>query len=398
MQSASRALTPIFTASVAAFLVACQSTPTAQPDIPGVQAARAEQLDRTFSRLVADHDITTAGAAIIKNGKVVWTGHYGEQSPGVPASASTQFNVASITKVVTAETILRLVDDGKLSLDEPIAPYWTDPEIVDDPRHNMLTPRMALTHTTGFPNWRYFLPDKQLVFVHDPGSRYGYSGEGFEYLARYAEHKLGRDFEELVKEQVFEPLGMTDVSFSAREDNFDNIARPVDEHGVFHGHYCRPGGWCPKPNSFNAAADMVVSVEDYADFLIAVMNADGYSDALAAERDRVQTDKGDQATVECHAGSSEPCPLAQGYGLGWEVLDYGDNKLISHGGSDWSQLTVGYFYTRSRDGLLIFLNAPTHRALAAMPEAIGAIDPGSPMAAHYAMRHQKSMATQQAEP
>lgn len=370
-----------------ALLSACQSTQTEKPsDIPRVSAARAAEVDATLARLVEEHDVTTAGAAIIRNGDIEWTGYYGEQSPGVPASASTIFNVASISKTITAETILHLVDKGALSLDEPIHPWWVDPDIANDPRHKQLTPRLLLTHKSGFPNWRFFLDDRKLRFISEPGTTYGYSGEGFEYLARYAEEKLGRVFDALVREELFEPLGMQDAAFSIQPERFDDMAQALGDDGKFHGHYCRPNGWCRKPGSWSAADDFVVSVEDYARFLIATRNHVGYGEALADQRNRVATDKGDNESVDCSSSEVQECPQTQGYGLGWDIVNFGDNQLVSHGGTDWSEVALGYFYTRSGDGLVVFLNAPTVRGMAVMPEAIEVMDPGSPMVDLYRKR------------
>jgi CubicO group peptidase (beta-lactamase class C family) len=385
-------------AIAAASLLACQSSvPTPRMGIPRVTPDRSGQLEVVFSELVEEHGLHTAGVAVIDQGEVVWTGYYGEQRPGVPASSDTLFNVASITKVVTAETVLRLVDEGKLSLDESMAPHWVDSDVADDPRHELLTPRMVLTHTTGFPNWRFFLEDNTLRFLNDPGTTFGYSGEGFEYLARFTEEKLGRDFGALVRENVLEPIGIDDAAYDIREESFERIARPLTEDGEFLGHYCRPNGWCRKEGTYSAADDMVVSVEDYAAFLISVMDGEGYGAELATERFRVQSHKGDQAVVDCDAVGGEACPFQQGYGLGWEVLDFGEEKLVSHGGSDWAEVALGYFYAGSRDGLVIFLNAPTVRALAAMPAAIEAVDPDSPMADLYRRWSSKASAAPAAE-
>ena len=355
-------------------------------DIDSVSRERAEKLDQAFSTLVEKHNVITAGVAIIIDGEVAWTGYFGEQSPGIPASQNTQFDAASITKTVTAETILRLIDAGELSLDESMARHWVDPDIEDDPRHTSLSPRMVLNHSTGFLNWRFFSDGNTLHLVNDPGEKYGYSGEGFEYLARFAERKMDVDFESLVQIHTFDPIGMTGVSFSAREANFANIVRAVDEDGAFFGHYCRPHpGWCRQEGEYSAADDMRITVNDYAKFMISVMNAHGYSNEIAAERNRVQVgrDKGMPAIVNCDDVPTTQCPIEQGYGLGWSILDYGENKLVGHGGSDWSEVAQAYFYTHSRDGLIIFLNAPNIRALTAMPEAIELIDPDSPMIGQY---------------
>jgi CubicO group peptidase (beta-lactamase class C family) len=114
---------------------------------------------------------------------------------GPPADGKTLYPVASLTKPITAEVILRLASAGKLSLDEPISRYWFDPDIKDD-LWSLLTPRLCLTHQAGFPNWRYQTKNK-LVFQFESGTRTGYSGEGHEYVARFAEKKTGQSLEGL---------------------------------------------------------------------------------------------------------------------------------------------------------------------------------------------------------
>ena len=97
--------------------------------IPAIDKARAAQLDSVFPALLAKHGVATAGIGVLRGGKLVMTRYYGEQSPGVPPSRATLFNVASITKTVAAEAILRLVAAGKLSLDDSMASHWVDPDV-----------------------------------------------------------------------------------------------------------------------------------------------------------------------------------------------------------------------------------------------------------------------------
>lgn len=338
--------------------------------------------------ILSRHGVTTAGVGIIRGGALVWEGYFGEQSPGVPASASTRFNVASVTKTVAAETLLRLVDQGRLSLDEPMSGWWVDPDVAGDPRLSSLTLRTTLNHTSGFPNWRFFLRGGRLAFQSAPGERYGYSGEGLEYAARYAERKLRTPFPDLVRQTVLDPVGMTDTLVVVqRADAPATLARPVDQDGVFPGYWCRPasagGGGCRPDGSFSAADEMVTTVRDYARFLRAVADSDGYGPALTADRDRVQTDKGDQRIVDCAATPEVPCPDAQGYGLGFNLLRYGDTLVLGHGGADWSELAIVYISKPSRSGIIIFLNAPNRRALEAMPEVLQRMDPTSPFLPEY---------------
>jgi hypothetical protein len=128
---------------------------------------------------------------------------------------------------------------------------------------------------------------------------------------------------------------------------------------------------------------MAVTVLDYAKFLVSVMSAEGYSTETAEDRNRMQTDKGKDRVVDCDADAAIECPRAQGYGLGFEVVDYEDFKVIGHGGSDWSELTVAYFYEPSHDAVIVFLNAPNRFALSAMPEFLARLDPRSPWLVSY---------------
>lgn len=389
-------------ASLVILTAACGTTsdPVPVPTAPAVAAPQAPsaQDEAAIAGILQRHGITTAGMGVMRDGVLVWDRYFGEQSAGVPATAETRFNVASITKTVTAETVLRLAGQGRVSLDEPMAVYWTDPDIADDPRRLHLTPRMALNHTTGFPNWRFFVRGGRLAFQHEPGEQYGYSGEGLEYVARFAERKLGKPFPELVRDTLFEPLGMTHTSLVVRRAEAENIARSVDENGVDHGYWCRPegAGSCRPEGSYSAADDMVTTVRDYAVFLRAVVDAEGYGSATATDRDRVQTDKGDQAVIDCAANPAVPCPDSQGYGLGFNVLRYGDVTVLEHGGADWSELAVVYVSRPSRSAVIVFLNAPNRRALAAMPQLLERIDPGSPFLPEYRRWLAEAQAREQA--
>lgn len=348
-------------------------------------------LDRALVKLVAENRIVTAGIGLIDDGRLVWTGYYGEQEPGVPASERTRFNVASITKTVTAETVLRLAADGKLDLDAPLVPDRVDPDIAHGRRRPQLTARTELNYTTDFPDARFFRADGKSALENTPGGIYGYSGEGFAYLARAIERKLGQPFPSLVETYVFRPIGMTASTLQIRRDGLTNLARPVDERGIFPGYYCRPNGACRNEGSYSAADDMVVSVADYARFLISVMNEDAVDSKLGREHNRVWTGKSEQRVVECTADGAATCPPSEGYGLGFEVIDYGEFKLIGHGGSDWSEFAVAYFYEPSHDAVIVFLNAPNVRALSTMPEVLSLLDPYSPYLSHYRIWRAREM-------
>ena len=337
-----------------------------------------------LDQALADTAIVTAGFGILQNGELVWSHYYGDETPGVAANASTRFNAASITKQVTAEAALRLAAAGELDLDAPLSPYWVDPDIDSDPRRDQLTARRVLNHTSGFPNWRFFRADRRLAFEHDPGTHYGYSGEGFEYLARAIERKLGQPFPAVVQRTVFEPIGMPDTVISVHREGLTHVARPVDTEGVFHGYYCRPdAGGCRPDGAYSAADDMLTTVPDYARFLIALLHGSGYDAAITAERDRVYTDRGDERLVDCATHPDADCPRVQGYGLGHELAEYASYSMLGHGGGDWSEQSLGYVYRPTGDGLIVFLNAPHPQTTAAMPRILRLLDPRSAFLPRY---------------
>jgi CubicO group peptidase (beta-lactamase class C family) len=124
-----------------------------------------------------ESDVPSVAVAFIKDRRLARTAVYGEQFPGVAATGKTLYNMASLTKPVTAETVLRLASAGKFSLDESMSPFWLDPDIKNDPWSKLLTPRLCLSHQTGFANWRR-MTGGVLKIRWEPGTQTGYSGEG----------------------------------------------------------------------------------------------------------------------------------------------------------------------------------------------------------------------------
>lgn len=360
---------------------------------PENAATTDDRLCERFRETSQRHDVNTAGAALVRDGRVHWTCFAGEEKPGVPASALTRFNVASITKIIVTEAILTLVDDGllDLDLDESMAPWWVDPDLADDSRHRRLTPRLVLTHQTGLPNWRFFSADRQLHFLRDPGSGYGYSGEGFHYLSNYAARKLDTPFADLVDATVFEPVGMDSAAMTAFGGDTRHFARSVDAEGLFPGFWCRPGGWCQSKGFASSAGGLRVSVDDLAAFLLAAADGLDYGSALLAQRNRVHTPlSGDDAAMRCGDDDADAPLPEQGYGLGWRVLVCDSGPLLFHGGSDWAEVTVAAISPVSRDGLVVLLNAPNLAGARAMPELLALMDPDSPLVGHY--QHRRSNA------
>lgn len=324
-------------------------------------AAAQDPRDTALAALAREHPKTAIGAALIRGGKVVWTGAAGAQDGKQPATRSTLFNVASLTKPVSAEVVMRLVQAGQLGLDEPIANVWMDPDVAGDPRARRLTPRLALSHQTGFPNWRQ--QNQPLVFLRDPGTGFGYSGEGYELVARFVQRKLRTDFEDLAEANVFRPLGLSSIGYTWRPWMAGRVAVPANGNGF-------PGTAGPHAvGHWVAADDIYVTVGDYAAFVAAVARGDGLSPELAAERLR------SQVTAPGCARPVAGCPDSVGMALGWQMMTFGERRLAVHEGGDPGVTALAYFDPDSRDGALVFLSGEGDAPLAM--RVLDAVDPQS---------------------
>jgi CubicO group peptidase (beta-lactamase class C family) len=321
------------------------------------------------------HKAAAVGITVIKAHEITWTGTFGEQSPGVAATTATMFNVASLAKPITAEVAMRLVSAGKFSLDESVSDSWIDPDIANDARHKKLTPRLLLSHQTGFPNWRFQSKDKKLAFVSEPASGFTYSGEGYEYLRRFMEKKTGKSFEPLVAETVFTPIGMTNASFSDHNWMAHRYAMPMNRDGEF-----KPADLA-KEGMPNAADNLFVTPNDYAKFMIAVIKNEGLNPAIGAERLRKHVEI--PAPTACQPSPDKlnviGCPDITEFGLGWITYRFGARKILSNSGNDWGEFAIVYIEPATGDGMVIFVNGGNGVPVAM--DAMALLDPDSLVAA-----------------
>ena len=164
-----------------------------------------------------------ASVLIVHDGRTVLARSYGlaDVEAGIPATAQTNYRLASLTKQFTATAIILLAEGGHLRYDDPVERYL--PGLPSVARG--VTIRMLLTHTSGLPAYEDFVPDSQTTQVHDadvpalightdtayftPGSDYRYSNTGYALLALIVERVSGQRFAPFLDEHIFRPLGMT---------------------------------------------------------------------------------------------------------------------------------------------------------------------------------------------
>jgi len=304
------------------------------------------RLDREIPIWLRAFNVTSVGIAYIENGKLAWTVFYGEQIPGGPAAnGKTLYSVASLTKPITAELILRLASQGKLSLDEPICRSWIDPDVKANPWNELLTARLCLSHQTGFANWRY-QTHNILTFGWQPGTNTGYSGEGYDYVARFAERKTQQDFLEMTQHNIFEPIGMKDTSYIPKSWWAGRQAKPAES----------------APRTKWSAADLLrATVSDYAKFVVSVMHNDGLTKDIAGQRLIITSNliPPEKEEMLCEA-SAHPnqCHVSAGFGLGWRVVNIDRETIADHTGADADVKTFAFFIPKRRSGAVIFTSGP----------------------------------------
>ncbi len=290
--------------------------------------------DAEIEKWLIENKIPTLGIGLINEGKLQQVKVFGELKKGISAPYNTIFNVASLTKPITAIVTLKLVSLGKWNLDEPIYNYWIDQDIARDPNLKKLTTRHILSHQTGFTNWRGNNKDGKLHFEFKPGSKYQYSGEGFEYLRKALENKFHKTLDQLANELIFEPLQMNDSEFF--------WSKKTDESRFAIGYNNKAIAYeTIKNKTANGADDLLTTIEDYGKFLVSVMNSEGLSKVVFDDMTANQ--------VETKNGKY--------FGLGFEIYDLDNGEIaLSHGGADNGVQTIVFIFPKSKNGILIFTN------------------------------------------
>ncbi|MGF6417408.1 CubicO group peptidase (beta-lactamase class C family) [Stenotrophomonas sp. AN71] len=255
------------------------------------------RIDAEAQRLMRAAHARGMALAVIDGGKVVHVAAYGERNAaGAPLRTDTVMYAASLTKMAFGHLVAQLAQDARIeldasiatALDKPLPDYPPEPRkyadysvLAGDARWRQLTPRVLLNHASGFANFGFLEPDGRLKFHFDPGSRYGYSGEGLILLQFVIERgRLGQDVGTLMQQQVFDRFGMTRTSMMWREDFSPNLADGWTMEGTAEPHDER--------SRVRAAGSMDTTIADMARFAAGYVRGDGLSAAMRRELVRPQ--------------------------------------------------------------------------------------------------------------
>jgi CubicO group peptidase (beta-lactamase class C family) len=344
----------------AAVLAAVLATPAAaqpprftDPERRAKLATAYPEIDRLMKEFVDRAHVPGGAWGVIVDGELVHTAATGfrELTTKTPVDADTVFRIASMTKSFTAMAILKLRDDGKLSLDDPAERFV--PELkglkyptADSPR---ITIRHLLSHSEGFPEdnpWG----DQQLAeseesfsammrggipFSNAPGVAYEYSNYGFAMLGRIVARASGMAYNDYLTAHILRPLGMSSTTM---EPSAVPAAR------LAHGYRWEDDTWKEEPQlkdgAFGPMGGMLTSIRDLSRYVAAHLSAwpprDGAESGpirRSSLREMQQIARYAGANVTRDGATSTVQLASFGYGYGLNISQSCTFRhLVAHGG------------------------------------------------------------------
>ena len=315
-------------------------------------------IDRILTRAKVDG----MAVSIVNQNQLVYQQYFGikEKQKNKPFEPGTIFYGASFSKVIFSDIVLQLVDEQVIHLDSPLHKYLNKPlfeyktnfiqqlggsfidytDLKEDERYKEITARMCLSHTAGFPNWRWLEPDRKLKIKYDPGTRYSYSGEGMYLLQMVVEELTGKDLEEMAIEKIFTPLNMARSSYVWQRDYETNYCTGHNTNGNFLG--------IPKSNISNGAGSLSTTPEDFTRYWIKILgqHEKRYQQMITAQiRIKSKQQFGPNASVDTDENDS--IQLSYGFGVGLYETPYGKAFFKEGHLEGWQHYAVGFPATGS---------------------------------------------------
>ncbi|MCF3178390.1 beta-lactamase family protein [Streptomyces polychromogenes] len=289
----------------------------------GLLPSTRRALDHRIAVAQSEGRAPSVVAVVVRGGEVVWEGSR-TSVEGHGPDGDVQYRVGSITKTFTAVLVLRLRDEGLLALSDPLGKH------LPGTGADEVTIAQLLAHTGGLAaetpgEWWERTPGAQRTgladvlgeepFKHTPGTRHHYSNPGYTLLGSLVEALRGKPWEDVLRTEVLEPLGLHRTS-----------GQPQAPHA---------GGWAvhpwadvmmPEPAEdlglMAPAGQLWSTARDLARFAVLLMHGD--ERVLSAESVR---------EMRTAMASPEPGLADAGYGLGLQLADQRGRRLVGHGGS-----------------------------------------------------------------
>jgi len=256
-------LSLIFCTLILVIVAAAQDLPTAKPEAVGLSAERLDRISTTVQKNIDDQRLAGAVTLVVRRGHVAWFNAQGMQDreAGKPMRPDTIFRICSMSKPITSVAVMMLYEQGRFRLEDPVSKYlpeFKNPKVLVKPAtgapytipaSHEITIRDLLRHTSGITyQWNTDLGPlykdanvahgmlpydgtigdsverlAKLPLLFNPSEHWEY-GLSVDVLGRLVEVVSGKSFDEFLRTQIFEPLGMKDTSFFPPNNKLDRLA------------------------------------------------------------------------------------------------------------------------------------------------------------------------------
>jgi CubicO group peptidase (beta-lactamase class C family) len=233
-----------------------------------------------IERMLDETGIPALSLAVIDNNKVVFSNAYGykQLKKKDRVNEKTVFEACSLSKIYLVYVVQKLVDEGLFDLDKPMYQYLEYEPLQHDPRYKLITPRMILSHCSGIENWKSYNNKDTLEIISNPGEKFVYSGEGFQYLAKVIALVLHKPYETYINEMVTKSLHLktTFFKYTSQQSNPKHPESPSN-YAIGHDNF---GGEINKWKNFEAvpASGVHTVASEFAELLISIFDKKNLSD------------------------------------------------------------------------------------------------------------------------
>ena len=302
-----------------AAIAACGSAGVTSP-----RAATMAEFEEGLQTLQASSHVPGISAAIARDQQITWTRGFGKAdiASGRAADDTTAYHLASLTKPFAATILLQLVQEGRISLDDPVSSYG-----IQLPGGAAIRIRHLMSHTSGGV----------------PGSAFSYDGDRFGLLDSVISRGTGQSFAVALNERILSRLPMRHTAPNPQSPFFAVRGLPL---AAYQANFARGYSWTGSahtltqyPDYFGTAAGLVSSARDMAEFSMAMDRNEFLTPATTALA---------YAPTVALDGSALP------YGLGWFATDYKGVRVIWHYGL-WTSISSLIIKIPSRNVTFVLL-------------------------------------------
>ena len=335
-----------------------------------------KSLDNKVEEIFRDSKIASLAVALTDGNQTLYSRGFGYNdidTRQIKTNADTEFKIASVTKIVTGLVAMRLVDDGRLRLDEAVEKYLPDLKLRNE-NEKRITPRHLLSHSAGFPT--EYTPDgpsdesllKQSIYeeltkvepIYEVGCGYKYSNWGIRLLSYIMERITSEPYSKLAYDYVINPLRMTKTTFCKNEALSHPFALPheTDEEGILHSSLYIP------TNSARLATGGLFSTANDLTKLARLLIRSGLSDTGERILSENRLSEMLKSHVECNTDDGSE------YGLTMMLLKHNNKILYGHIGSA-PPYSSSLFIDRERGiGVIMLTNTKCEGLSKVLPKAL----------------------------